>query len=51
MNALARRLGRDYKNVHTDVKALEALGLIGRNAAGRVEVPWDTVAATLHLGG
>lgn len=51
VNALAKRLGRDYKNVHTDVKALEALGLVGRNADGRAEVPWDTVVAMLHLDG
>ena len=49
VNALAKRLGRDYKNVHTDVKALEALGLVGRSADGRVEVGWDRVEAVLPL--
>lgn len=51
VNALARLLGRDYKNVHTDVRALEALGLLARNAEGRIEVPWDSVEAVLRLGG
>jgi predicted transcriptional regulator len=48
--ALARRLGRDYKNVHTDVTALLELGLLERRADGRVAVPWDAVRAELRLG-
>ena len=51
VNALAKRLGRDYKNVHTDVRALETLGLIGRAQDGRVEVGWDRVEAVLPLRG
>ena len=39
---LAKRLARDYKNVHTDVTALVGIGLIERDA-GRVSVPWDVV--------
>jgi predicted transcriptional regulator len=42
---LARRLERDYKNVHTDVTALAKIGLIERAADGRVSVPWDVVRA------
>jgi predicted transcriptional regulator len=42
---LAKRLGRNYKNVHTDVSALIELGLIERGADGRVAVPWDVVRA------
>ena len=51
VNALAKRLARDYKNVHTDVKALESLGLVGRADDGRVQVGWDRVEAVLPLGG
>jgi predicted transcriptional regulator len=40
---LAKRLARDYKNVHTDVTALATIGLIARGADGRVSVPWDVV--------
>jgi predicted transcriptional regulator len=40
---LAKRLERDYKNVHTDVTALAKLGLIARSEDGRVSVPWDVV--------
>lgn len=45
---LAKRLGRDYKNVHTDVTQLMALGLITR-IDGSVAVPWDLLRAELVL--
>ena len=45
--ALAKSLGRDYKNVHTDVLRLVELGLIERRADGSVAVPWDGVRAEL----
>jgi predicted transcriptional regulator len=41
---LARRLGRDYKNVHTDVLALQ-----DRLADGRVQVPWSEIVVDLKL--
>ena len=40
---LAKRLGRDYKNVHTDVSRLADIELIEKAADGRVSVPWDVV--------
>jgi len=46
--ALAKRLQRDYKNVHTDVVQLVALGLIERREA-RIAVTWDAVRAELRL--
>jgi predicted transcriptional regulator len=46
---LAKRLERDYKNVHTDVARLAELGLIERRADGMIAVPWDTVRAELDL--
>jgi predicted transcriptional regulator len=46
--ALAKRLQRDYKNVHTDVAQLVALGLIERRGS-QVAVPWDAVRAELRL--
>ena len=42
---LAKRLERDYKNVHTDVTALAKIGLIARGEDGRISVPWDMVRA------
>lgn len=46
---LARRLERDYKNVHTDVKRLAELGLVERRGASLVAVDWDLVRAEIRL--
>ena len=46
---LARRLQRDYKNVHTDVTQLAALGLVERQDDGRVAVTWDPLRAELRF--
>lgn len=48
---LAKRLERDYKNVHTDVGQLLDLGLIEREADGRIAIPWDLVRAEFRLAG
>jgi predicted transcriptional regulator len=45
---LAKRLGRDYKNVHTDVTQLAAIGLVERQAGG-VVAAWDAVRAEFDL--
>ena len=42
---LAKRLERDYKNVHTDVTRLVEIELVERAADGRVSVLWDVVRA------
>lgn len=44
---LSKRLGRNYKNVHTDVAGLVSLGVIDRDPDGRVSVPWDLLRAEL----
>jgi predicted transcriptional regulator len=49
INELARRLDRDYKNVHTDVSRLIEIGLAERGADQRVGVPWDIVTAEMKL--
>ena len=49
IRALAKDLGRDYKNVYTDVRCLENIGLIGRTKNDRIKVPWDIVEARLLL--
>ncbi len=49
IRALSKDLGRDYKNVHTDVRRLEKIGLIGRAENARIKVPWDIVEARLLL--
>jgi predicted transcriptional regulator len=40
---LAKRLERDYKNVHTDVSRLVDIGLIEKEPDGRIRVRWDVV--------
>ncbi|BDA82592.1 hypothetical protein Sa4125_01340 [Aureimonas sp. SA4125] len=49
IRALAASLGRDYRGVHADVTALLDLGLILRDAAGKVSVPWSRITAELTL--
>lgn len=46
---LARRLGRNYKNVHTDVARLAELGLVDRPSDTQVQVTWDAVRAELRF--
>jgi len=50
VRALSKALGRDYKNVHTDVTELEASRLLERDAEGRVTAPFDEIVirAPLH---
>ena len=45
---LAQALGRDYKNVHTDVSQLEELGLIEKDGKGVLSVPYDEIV--IHAG-
>ena len=45
---LADSLGRDYKNVHQDVNALEAGGLLVREGR-RLFAPWNEVQASINL--
>ncbi len=47
--ALAKLLERDYKNVHTDVSQLTALGLIQKTDENLVRVAWDAVRAEFRL--
>jgi predicted transcriptional regulator len=46
---LAKRLRRNYKNVHTDVTQLAALGVIARGSDNRVLVPWEVLRAEWTL--
>jgi predicted transcriptional regulator len=45
---LAQALGRDYKNVHTDVAELVALGLLERDDKGLLIAPYDEIL--IHAG-
>lgn len=45
---LAQSLGRDYKNVHTDVTNLVELGLLERGEDGTLSTPYDEIV--IHAG-
>jgi predicted transcriptional regulator len=47
--ALARGLGRDYKNVHGDVVSLMEWMVVERGPDGAVSVPWDEIDLRLPL--
>lgn len=46
---LARKLQRDYKNVHADVAALAEWLAVERMEDGRVDVPWSEIVVDLKL--
>jgi len=49
IRALAQSLGRDYKNVHTDVSELESSHLLSRDEEGRVSAPYDEIVIRAPL--
>jgi predicted transcriptional regulator len=48
IRALARDLGRDFKRVHEDVTALEAIGLIEREG-DLLRANYDEIHASIRL--
>lgn len=46
---LARQLGRNYKNVHTDVQQLIGWMAVERGEDGRVNVPWSDIVVDMKL--
>ncbi|MEA3410142.1 MAG: hypothetical protein U9R74_01210 [Pseudomonadota bacterium] len=48
IHQLSQSLGRDYKNVHTDVTELIDLGLLERSDAGMLSAPFDEIV--IHAG-
>jgi predicted transcriptional regulator len=49
VRALSKYLERDYKNVHQDIQALEQAGLVSRNSAQTLSVPWGRILAEISL--
>ncbi len=47
--ALAKHLGRHYRNVHKDVTALINWLVIEKNDDGKVYVPWDEISVRCPL--
>ncbi|HKO08284.1 MAG TPA: hypothetical protein VJ487_11265 [Alphaproteobacteria bacterium] len=48
VRALAKALGRDYSNVHADVQALTAAGLLDA-ADGRVRADYDAIETKIAI--
>lgn len=48
IRALAKALGRDYSNVHADVKALEAAGLVENTPKG-VRADYDAIETRIAI--
>lgn len=49
VNALAKAANRNYSNVHSDIAALESLGLVKRDEDDAVCVPFDSVEIRVTL--
>lgn len=49
VRALALKVDRNYKNVHTDMRELETAGLLERTEEGTLHAPWDVIDAHLSL--
>jgi len=49
IRALSKALGRDYRGVHSDVMRLLEVGLIEKDDASKVLVPWSKITAEVHL--
>ena len=49
IRALARALGRDVRRVHEDVVALAELGLVTRDAGGRLSSVVDEIPSTIRI--
>jgi predicted transcriptional regulator len=48
IRALAKALGRDYSNVHADVQALTAAGLLNSSGGG-VRADYDAIETTIAI--
>jgi predicted transcriptional regulator len=48
IRALAKMMGRNYSNVHADVRRLIEHGLIEKDGSDRVFVPWDDVVVRMN---
>lgn len=49
IRALAKALGRNYKNVHTDVSDLEVRQLLERDKEGMLSAPYDEIVIRAPL--
>ena len=47
--ALSRELGRDYRRVHSDVAALERVGLVERSGEGMLRADYKEIVTVIPL--
>ena len=50
IHALAKQVGRNYSNVHSDVTKLLDLGLIEKDTPGKIFVPWEEIQVRVSVG-
>jgi predicted transcriptional regulator len=49
VRALAKKLDRDYSNVHQDIKILTQVGLLLQDKKGRYSMPWDKIITEIPM--
>lgn len=49
IRSLSKKLDRNYKNVHSDVKILLQSGLIRVDSDKKIYVPWDKIHTEINL--
>lgn len=49
IRALAKKLIREYSNVHHDVKVLHQAGLVMQDGTGKYSVPWDKIVTEIPM--
>lgn len=49
IRALAKKLEREYSNVHQDVMALRHVGLVLQDSAGKYYMPWDKIVTEIPM--
>jgi predicted transcriptional regulator len=49
IRALAKKLEREYSNVHSDVQTLRRVGLVLQDSAGKYFVPWDKIVTEIPM--
>lgn len=49
IRTLAKKLDRDYSNVHQDVKILYHAGLVLQDKTGKYSMPWDKIVTEVPM--
>ena len=49
IRALAKKLERDYSNVHQDVEILNKAGLLLKDKKGHYSMPWDKIVTEIPM--